>query len=261
MTITTKKISQPLKLANPILFEQYQETKSLEIRNEIMEINMGLVHQEVIHWMNKCSESYEDLVQIGAIGLIRAIERFDLQKESAFSSFAAPYIRGEIQHYLRDTSNSIKIPRHFLELKRKSYKVIRELREKLNRLPTDSEIAKEIGISMEEWQDVKLADENKTLISLDVTISDKGKKAKLEDLVTDEKYQSFQLAQEDKIRLDNLLVKLEDRTRKVLEFVFLEDLTKKQTAKELNVSVGTVTRDIKQGIEKMKNMVKGEEFE
>ena len=94
-------IDKNIKVNSLHLFHQYDREQKPEIRNQIMELNFGLVKKEAYHWMNQCNESYEDLLQVGSIGLIRAIERFDVEKGNAFSSFAIPYIRGEIQHYLK----------------------------------------------------------------------------------------------------------------------------------------------------------------
>jgi len=95
-------LTEELKHQSLQLLREYQQISSAEIRNELVKLNFGLVRKEAHHWVNQCTESYEDLLQVGCIGLIRAIERFDTTKGSAFSSFAIPYIRGEIQHYLRD---------------------------------------------------------------------------------------------------------------------------------------------------------------
>ena len=95
------------------LLRQYHQSPSTEKRNQLVQLNIGLVRKEVHHWLNQCTESYDDLLQVGCLGLIRAIERFDLSKGNAFSSFAVPYVRGEIQHYLRDKSPSVRIPRHW----------------------------------------------------------------------------------------------------------------------------------------------------
>ncbi|HAC62443.1 MAG TPA: RNA polymerase subunit sigma, partial [Cyanothece sp. UBA12306] len=90
-------IKENLKLDTLSLFRDYQKTRNIQIRNQILELNFGLARKEAYHWVNKCPESYEDLLQVGSLGLIRAIERFDSEKGHAFSSFALPYIRGEIQ--------------------------------------------------------------------------------------------------------------------------------------------------------------------
>jgi RNA polymerase sigma-B factor len=258
MTIPT---TPDVKQQSQILFVEYKKTGDLQVRNQIIELNLGLVRKEVSHWLNKCSENYDDLLQIGYLGLIRAIDRFDIAKGYAFSSFAVPYIRGEIQHYLRDKGYSLRIPRRYLELKSQGNRVVRELRNELNRQPTDAEIAQKLGISFQKWQDVKIAHQNREPVSLDLPTGDQENKSKLQDLVPDQKYQSFQLAQEDKNRINNALLQLEERTRQVLEFVFLQDLTQKETAEKLGVSVVTVSRRIKKGICMMRNIIKQDDLE
>lgn len=235
------------------LLRIYQSNKSQHIRNRIVELNMGLVRKEAHHWVNQCGESYEDLVQVGCMGLIRAIERFQLSKGNAFSSFAIPYIRGEIQHYLRDRSTSVKIPRRWLELKQQAMKASYQLREELNRQPTEKEIANKLNISLKEWQEVKLAAKNREPLSLDMPMGSEEENTSLGELVPDNKYRSFQLAQEDRIRLQQGLVGLEERTRNVLEFVFLHDLTQKEVAEILGISVVTVSRRLKKGLKLLKS--------
>ncbi|BAQ65207.1 RNA polymerase sigma factor SigF [Geminocystis sp. NIES-3709] len=254
------KTSSEYKVENDRLFAFYQENQDRKVRNHILQLNLGLVRKEVCHWINQCQENYDDLLQVGCLGLLRAIERFDPQKGYAFSSFALPYIRGEIQHYLRDKGYSIRIPRRCLELKTQSNRISRELRNKLNRQPTDKEIARELGVSIEEWYDVKLAHRNREPISLDATTNDEDDRTSLADCLPDNQYRSFQLVQEDKIRLNNALSQLEDGTRKVLEFVFLQDLTQKETAEKLGISVITVSRRVKKGIAKMRGLIEPEEF-
>lgn len=258
--MTTLKTHSEYRLDNEKLFTDYGHTQDLRVRNQILELNIGLVRKEVCHWLNQCQESYDDLLQVGCIGLIRAIERYDISKGFAFSSFAIPYIRGEIQHYLRDKGYSVRIPRRCLELKNQSNRIVRELRNKLNRQPTDQEIARELGVSLQEWHDVKLAHQNREPISLDINTNDEDDRTTLGDCLTDHQYRSFQLAQEDKIRLHNALSQLEEGTRKVIEFVFLQDLTQKETADLLGVSVITVSRRVKKGIDKMRNLIKPDEF-
>ncbi len=249
-------ISNDLKLENLYLFRDYQQSENTNLRNQIVQLNIGLVRKEARHWANQCSESYEDLLQVGCLGLIRAIERFDLDKGRAFSSFAIPYIRGEIQHYLRDKGYSVRIPRRWLELKRQAAGVIRDFRVRFNRQPTDSEIAQVLEISLKEWQEIKLAYQNREPLSLDVSVGNEQEgKTSLGDLVPDSRYRSFQLAQEDQFRLQQALAQLEERTRHVVEFVFLHDLTQKEAAERLGISVVTVSRRIKKGIGLLKKFM------
>jgi RNA polymerase sigma-B factor len=256
----TACINTNIKIDSLRLFQNYQKSKDTLLRNQIMELNVGLVKKEAHHWVNQCNESYEDLLQVGCLGLIRAIERFDLEKGHAFSSFAIPYIRGEIQHYLRDKSCTVRIPRRWLELRQQSIAFIQEFRENFHRQPADSEIAQFLEISLKEWQDIKLAYQNRKPVSLDISVGNESDApTSLCDLVPDPKHRSFQLAHEDRLRLQQALSELEERTRDVLEFVFLHDLTQKETAKLLGISVVTVSRQLKKGLNLLKKSMDQEE--
>ncbi len=253
-TIVTKEV----KTESLELLRQYQESPSTELRNHLVKLNLGLVRKEVHYWLQQCTESYEDLLQVGCLGLIRAIERFDLSKGHAFSSFAMPYIKGEIQHYLRDKSPSVRIPRQWQNLQRQAGKEIEQLSARLKRHPTDAEVAAALEISLSEWMEIKLATRNQSPLSLDAPVQDEEEgTTPLGDLVPDTGYRSFQLAQEDRIRLQQALASLEDGTRKVLEFVFLHDLTQKETADRMGISVVTVSRRVKKGLHSLKNLMIG----
>jgi RNA polymerase sigma-B factor len=252
-TLTTELKSETLQL-----LRQYQTAPSAEARNALVKLNLGLVRREAHHWINQCTESYDDLMQVGTIGLIRAIERFDMSKGHAFSSFAIPYIRGEIQHYLRDKGSPVRIPRRWQALQRQAASATRELRGQLGRQPTDNEIASVLDISCEEWQEIKLAHRNRSPLSLDAPMGDEDDGAmSLGELLPDSQYRSFQLAQEDQIRLQQALVQLEMKTRQVLEFVFLHDLTQKETAERLGISAVTVSRRVKRGLKLLKKSMNG----
>jgi RNA polymerase sigma-B factor len=250
-----------LKIETLRLFQDYKKSGKTKLRNRIMELNFGLVRREAHHWTTQCNENYEDLLQVGCLGLIRAIERFSVEKGHAFSSFAIPYIRGEIQHYLRDKGYSVRIPRRWQELGRQAMNVRRDYQTKYNRQPSDSEIAHVLEISFKEWQDIKLAFQNREPISLDVSIgNEEDGQTCLGDLVADPRCKSFQLTQDDRLRLQQALGQLEDRTRCILEFVFLKDLTQKETAEQLGISVVTVSRRVKKGLELLKESMTAEIF-
>ncbi|MEB3229850.1 MAG: RNA polymerase sigma factor SigF [Leptolyngbyaceae bacterium] len=245
--------TKELKSESLQLLREYQQNPSTALRNKIVQLNYGLVRKEAHHWINQCVESYEDLLQVGSLGLIRAIERFDMTKGHAFSSFAVPYIRGEIQHYLRDKGSTVRIPRRWQMLQRKATQTSREIQSLYNRQPTDAELAEALEISVEEWQDVKLAYRNRSPLSLDAPMHEEEDGAtSLGDLLPDSQYRSFQLAQEDRIRLQQGLVQLEKRTQQVLEFVFFHDLTQKETAERLGISAVTVSRRLKKGLYTLK---------
>lgn len=250
--------TQALKTDSLQLLREYQKTGSAAVRNQLVKLNFGLVRKEAHFFCNQCTENYEDLLQVGCLGLIRAIERFELSKGHAFSSFALPYIRGEIQHYLRDKGSSVRIPRRWLTLQRQGIAIARQLQTEYNRQPNDTEVATALNISTQEWQEIKLAFQNKTPLSLDTPVGDEDEgSTSLAEIVPDPRYRSFQLAQEDQIRLQQALVQLEKRTREILEFVFLHDLTQKEVAERLDISVVTVSRRVKKGLDSLKQLMAG----
>ncbi|MFM7221433.1 MAG: RNA polymerase sigma factor SigF [Nodosilinea sp.] len=248
------KFSPSLYEQSQKLLQQYQDRPDHELRNQLVQIHIGLVRQEAHRWLGRCHESSDELIQVGSMGLIRAIERFDLNQGYAFSSFAVPYIRGEIRHYLRDRSLPMRIPRRWQTLETRSTEVVRRLQQQLERPPHDREIATALGVSLGEWQEVKLAGQNRHLISLDSPLQGDDSISLMESL-PDPRYKSFQLAQEDQIRLQQAMEQLERRTREILEFVFLYDLTQKETAERLGISVVTVSRRVKQGLHHLKSLM------
>ncbi|BFM38445.1 RNA polymerase sigma factor SigF [Synechocystis sp. LKSZ1] len=254
-------IKESLKLETLNLLKQYRVSASTGLRNQIMELNLGLVRKEAYHWVGQCGENYEDLVQVGCMGLIRAIERFDVEKGHAFSSFAIPYIRGEIQHFLRDKGHCVRIPRRWLELGQQAMVEQQKFRTLFQRPATDGEIAQILEISLAEWQEIKLAFQNREPLSLDVKVSsEEDCQLNLGDCLSDHEFRSFQLSQEDQIRLQQALAQLEERTRRILEFVFLHDLTQRETAEELGISVITVSRRLKKGLQVLKKSLLTEIF-
>ncbi|MFZ4730882.1 MAG: RNA polymerase sigma factor SigF [Pseudanabaena sp.] len=238
------------------ILQAYRTNPSIKLRHKLVNLNIGLVRREAYHWKNQCQESFEDLMQVGSIGLINAIERFDVTKGNAFSSFAVPYIKGEIQHYLRDKSPTVRMPRAWLTTYNQGCKIIRNKRAETGREPSSQEVANELGITINEWYDIKLACQNRSPISLDTPIDQsEDSSTSIGDLVTDHKYQSFQLAQEDNIRLQQALDLLEDRTREVVEFVFLKEFTHREVAETLGISAVTVSRQLKKGLIALKKIL------
>lgn len=230
----------------------YSRNPSVGLRNKIARLNLGLV-RKVAHQVNKnCNEPYEDLEQIGSLGLLRAIERFDPHQGCAFSSFAIPYIRGEILHYLRDRSGVVKIPRRWQELANRAKKVRKNLIMELGRLPQDEEMAESLAVSLQEWRECKLATQNRRLLSLDATIGKSTDSSlTLGETLPDGHYETLQSWQEESYELQSAIKQLEKTTQAAIQYVFLQDLPRKEAAKEIGVSPMTVTRHIQRGIDQL----------
>lgn len=230
----------------------YAQSRSTEVRNLLVQKNMGLVYKVAHQLAAQCREPYDDLAQIGALGLIRAIERFDPERGYSFSSFAMPYVRGEIQHYLRDRGHTVRLPRRWMELERRGHRFARQFSQEQGRVPSDREIAAGLSIPLEEWRQVRLAYSNRNAISLDApTAGAPGESTALGDLLPAPSYQSFVLAEEDCLRLRTALTQLETTTRNIIEAVFFQDITQTEIARRLNLSPMTISRRIKKGIRQL----------
>jgi RNA polymerase sigma-B factor len=234
------------------LLMAYQHKPSVGLRNKLVRLNAGLVRKIAHRVSHQCAEPYEDLEQIGYLGLIRAIERFNPAQGCAFSSFAVPYIRGEMLHFLRDRSSSVKVPRRWQDLQKEGQKARVEMAKRLGRQPSDNEIAEELNISLYEWREIKMAVKNRLPLSLDATVSQQiDSSITLGETLPDAHYQVLQRLEEDRQQLQHALCKLEDKTRAAIEFVYFNDLSRKEAAERIGVSPMTVTRRIQRGLEQM----------
>jgi RNA polymerase sigma-B factor len=251
----TTVLDADLKHYSLELLREYYHTRKPSLRNRLVEINLGLVRKEAHFWLNQCQENYDDLVQVGSIGLLNAIEKFQLDKGCAFSTFAIPYIRGEIQHYLRDKSSTLRMPRRWFAIVQQANTFCKNIQSKQQRPATDEEIADALDLPLSEWKDIKLAYYNRQPVSLDCPLGNDEEACSLADLLPDKQYQSFQLSQEDRQRLAQGMVKLENHTRQILEFVFLQDLTQKQVAEQMDISTITVSRHVKKGLKTLKSLM------
>jgi RNA polymerase sigma-B factor len=241
------------------LLVAYHQNPTLALRNKLVRFNAGLVRKIAHRISHQCAEPYEDLEQIGYLGLIRAIERFNPTHGCAFSSFAVPYIRGEMLHFLRDRSGAVKIPRRWQELQKQGQRVREALTKNLGRHPSDQEIALELEVSLSEWQDIKLSGQNRSLLSLDATISHQtDSSVTLGEILPDAHAQVLQRREEERHQLQTALNQLEAKTRTAIEMVYYGDLSRKEVSERIGVSPMTVTRRIQRGIQQMATLLHSE---
>lgn len=234
------------------LFAQYRRNPCIEIRNQLVQLNVGLVRQVAHRLSNQCMEPYEDLEQVGYLGLILAIERFQSHQGVAFSSFAIPYIRGEILHYLRDKATTLRIPRRWQELYSKGKNCRKQLALKLGRPANEKEVAQALAISLEEWKECQLVFQNCFVMSLDTTINNSSDYyVTFADTLPDYHGQVKQAFEEDSSQLQGALCQLEARTQAAINYVFIEGLPRKQAAKQIGISPMTVTRHLNKGLEQL----------
>ncbi|WP_327180763.1 RNA polymerase sigma factor SigF [Streptomyces sp. NBC_01334] len=210
-------------------------------RNTLIEMNMSLVRFAAGRFRSRGPEEMEDIVQVGMIGLIKAIDRFDLSREAEFTSFAIPYIVGEIKRFFRDTTWAVHVPRRLQEARVQLARATEELRSRLGRTPTVQELSELMSLPEEEVCEARLAANGYNSSSLDAAISgSEDGEAALQDFIGAED-QALELV-EDFHALAPLLAELGERDRQIIHMRFVEELTQAQIGEHLGVSQMHVSR-------------------
>jgi len=160
-------VTETRQLFTVLIQNRNQNRDTFGIRNRIVEVNSLLVRQVANRMVHRCSLDFDDLVQIGHLGLIKAVERFDPNAGYAFSSFAVPLIRGEILHYLRDRVSLVRVSRRLLELHSRGTKLQEAMASGSGRYPTESELCAALEITPRRWQQACQAKRSLRVCSLD----------------------------------------------------------------------------------------------
>ncbi|MET8027625.1 RNA polymerase sigma factor SigF [Streptomyces avermitilis] len=210
-------------------------------RNTLIEMNVTLVRFAAARFRSRGQDEMEDIVQVGTIGLIKAIDRFELTREVEFTSFAVPYIVGEIKRFFRDTSWAVHVPRRLQEARIHLAKATEELQSRLDRTPTTKELSELMCLSEEEVNEARLASNGYTSSSLDATISSSndGESALADFIGTDDN--ALELV-EDFNALAPMIAELDDRERRIIHMRFVDELTQAQIGEHLGVSQMHVSR-------------------
>jgi RNA polymerase sporulation-specific sigma factor len=216
-----------------------------EARDEIIEKNMRLVWSVVQRFLNRGYEP-DDLFQIGCIGLLKSVDKFDLSYDVKFSTYAVPMIIGEIQRFIRD-DGTVKVSRSLKETGNKIRKAKDELSKKYGRAPTITELADYLNISPE---DVILAQEaSRSPTSIHETVYENdGDPITLLDQITDQNTTSWF----DKIALKKAIEELDERERLIVYLRYYKDQTQSEVASRLGISQVQVSRLEKKILQQIK---------
>jgi len=217
-------------------------------RDTLVSCNIRLVWSIVQRFLNRGYEP-EDLFQIGCIGLLKSVDKFDLAYDVKFSTYAVPMIIGEIQRFLRD-DGTVKVSRSLKELANKVRKKKDELSKKLGRLPTVKEIADELGITPE---DVVFAQEaNKPPSSIHETVYENdGDPITLMDQIADDGQEKWF----DKLALNEAISSLTERERLIVYLRYYRDQTQSEVASRLGISQVQVSRLEKKILQTIKKQI------
>ncbi len=227
-------------------------------RNTLIEMNMSLVRFAAGRFRGR-GDDMEDIVQTGMIGLIKAIDRFELTREVEFTSFALPYIVGEIKRFFRDTTWAVHVPRRLQELRVELAKAREELSSRLDREPTVAELATLMNISESEVVEGQIASNGYNSSSLDAALTGDGPdngESVLADFIGVEE-DGLRLV-EDFHSLAPLMAELSERDRRIIHLRFVEEATQAEIGEELGCSQMHVSRLIKRIIGRLREGMLGE---
>ncbi|MDX3075476.1 SigB/SigF/SigG family RNA polymerase sigma factor [Streptomyces sp. MI02-7b] len=211
-------------------------------RSTLIEMNMCLVHFAARRFRGRGSEEQEDILQVGTIGLIKAIDRFDLSREVEFTTFAVPYIVGEMKRCFRDTSWAVHVPRRLQELRVELAKARDHLTTVLDAPPTVAELAAYLEIGEEQVIEGMVAANGYTAGSLDLPAGDEGDEGGHSYADTIGACDPAMEKVEDLRALAPMLDDLDERERVLLEMRFGQEMTQAQIGAELGLSQMHVSR-------------------
>jgi RNA polymerase sigma-B factor len=234
------------------LLRRYHEQGDLAARQQLIEQYLSLVRSLARRYSYR-GEQLEDLVQIGCIGLIKAIDRFDLERGVELTTYATPNIIGEIKRHFRDKGWAVRVPRGLQELNVQLSKLVEELTVQLGRSPTIAELAKAAGVEEEEV--LEALESGRAYSSLSLSVGGGGDDDELdplESLGTEE--HQYEVSEDRAVLAPGFRV-LDDRERRILHLRFFDGLTQSQIAQQVGISQMHVSRLIRRALEKIRQEI------
>jgi RNA polymerase sigma-B factor len=218
-------------------------------RDALVHLHLPLVEHCARRFRNR-GEPFEDLVQVGTIGLIKSVDRFDTERGVEFSTYATPTIIGEIKRYFRDKGWAIRVPRRLQELRMQISATTAELTQRLGRSPTPRELAESIGCSVEEIVEGMESSNAYATLSLDAgDDSDEGGPSMLDAIgVDDAALEHVEIRESVKPLLEGL----PEREKKILLLRFFKNMTQSQIAAEIGVSQMHVSRLLSRTLDQLR---------
>ena len=258
MTDHSGDVSSTTRDRSRSLFAQLAAAHSSPIdrsraRGELVELHLPLVDHCARRFLNR-GEPFEDLVQVGTIGLIKAVDRFDMERGVEFSTYATPTIIGEVKRHFRDKGWAIRVPRRLQELRMSIGSATSELSQRLGRSPTASEVAERLGVGVEDvLEGLESANAYSTL-SLDAGDgSEDGLGSMLETMgAADEALEHVEIRESIRPLIDRLPA----RERHILVLRFFAQMTQSQIAEEVGISQMHVSRLLTRTLAELRESVR-----
>lgn len=234
------------------LFRTYKDNKDPQLKSLLVDSFMDLVHSLARRFANR-GEPLDDLVQVASLGLLKAIDRFDPDRNVQFTTYAVPTIVGEIRRYFRDRSSAIRLPRGLRERGYALNTAILKFSQEYGRSPKIAEIAAEMGISEEEVIEGLEGREAISVASLDTT-TDEGDMSLLDVLSGEDS--TLQILDE-RLSLAGAMSNLDPREQNLLYLRFIEGLSQTEIAEKLDISQMHVSRLLRKTLNTLRRNLSG----
>ncbi|HZD66033.1 MAG TPA: sigma-70 family RNA polymerase sigma factor [Acidimicrobiales bacterium] len=231
-------------------------TRDPELRHEVVEAHLGLARHLVCRFTNRVQPP-EELVQVAALGLLKAVDRFDLQRGVDFAAYAAILITGELKRYRRDTAWAVRPPRRLQELSLDLTEVVSAFGPANGHWPTDAEVARQTGVSEHEVSSALQAARARHVTPLEAPDRDTGGSGDLVDHLGQEDPQMAEL--EDRSMLAHAMTTLSERQRTVLCLRYVDELTQVDIARRIGVSQMQVSRLLHRSLAHLRAYVDADE--
>lgn len=225
-----------------------EEKKRLMLYLSIVDEAMVFVKKVASSIAARSGVSNEDLIQVGSLGLIKAIELYHPNPKTKFKTYATYFIKGEMKHYLRDKVGIIKAPRELQELVSKISSTIDSLSQKGIENPSSELIAKELDIEVEKVEKVLNIEKYRSVISLDQYLKGDDDELPLLDKIPAGDYEELMSSYENKIMLEDAINKLPNDLKCIIELSYYEDKSQREISQQMNISQMQVSRKIKKAL-------------
>jgi RNA polymerase sigma-B factor len=248
--MTAMALTRTRAAGDPVvsLIEAYRERGDRRAVERIFSMNVKILNHIVRRYASSSDESYEDLLQVGYVGMMKAVNGYKLDSEAKFSSYAYAMIEGEIKHHLRDT-DLVKRPRWARSLHAKVSEATSRLTAELGRPPFIEEVADEVNVTPEGVAELMKLFSDTDVQSLDVRGDDDVDVSAIKSL----RYETFSLPVEDRILLEQALESLTELQRKVVYLFFYKDLCQTEIGRKLGLSQRKTSRTVASAIKVLKN--------
>ncbi len=235
------------------LFRRYKEEGDEEAREQLIESHLNLVRFLASKFKNR-GEPLDDLIQVGSIGLIKAIDRFDPERGLEFTTFATPTITGEIKRHFRDKGWSVRVPRRLQELSAKVNQVTDELTKELQRSPSVEEIARELDSTVDEVLEAMESSSAYSSVSLEAPSSggDDDSPSVLDHYASEDEELA---SSDDRMVIEDTIRDFSPREQEIIRMRFIDGLTQVEIAKKLGISQVQVSRLLRRTLKKVQEKI------